>query len=296
MLDELRQMAIFAKTVDHGSFRAAARALRLSPSVISHHVNQLEERLGTALLYRSTRRLALTEDGKRLLLSARAIIEAAESGLREVAESKHQLSGELRVTVPALLAHAGITHRFGQFVHLNPLVQLSIDYSDTRRELIGDGYDIAIRAGDMQDSALKSRKLFSFERRLVAAPAYVQNRNNPNNPLDLKDWDWLELTPVGHKKRVFKSGRKVREFATPKPVISVNNAHALTQLATTGAGAAIIPEFLAEPEVNANRLTYILDDWHVDPIAVFAVWPANAPRDGLIKHFLDFIANSLRED
>ena len=115
MLDQLRQIAIFAKTVDHGSFRGAARSLRLSPSVVSHHVTQLEKRLGTPLLYRSTRKLSVTPDGERLLSAAQDMIEAAETGLQDVSNQSHQPSGVLRVTVPAVLTQSRLTNQMAAF-------------------------------------------------------------------------------------------------------------------------------------------------------------------------------------
>jgi DNA-binding transcriptional LysR family regulator len=106
MLDQLRPLAVFAKTVETGSFRAAASALELSPSVVSHHIAQLETRLGVALLYRSTRRLALTRVGERLFQSARVMLEAAETGLDSVSRQSRQPVGELRITAPAVLPPA----------------------------------------------------------------------------------------------------------------------------------------------------------------------------------------------
>ena len=176
MLDQLRQIAIFAKTVDHGSFRAAARSLRLSPSVLSHHVTQLEQSLGTALIYRSTRKLSLTPDGERLLTAARAMLDAAEAGLQEVSNQRQQPSGMLRVTVPAVLAQSELVDRMANFATGYPNVRLSLDFSDVRRELIGDGFDVAIRMGWLEDSSLKARKLFDVDRRLVAAMCYLETR------------------------------------------------------------------------------------------------------------------------
>ncbi|MEM9140585.1 MAG: LysR family transcriptional regulator, partial [Pseudomonadota bacterium] len=152
MLDQLRQIAIFAKTVDHGSFRAAARALDISPSVVSHHVTQLEERLGTALLYRSTRKLSVTEDGKRLLSNAHVMIDAAEAGLTAIADRGRALSGVLHVTVPAVLARSALVDRIAGFSRDHPNVHLMLDFSDARREVIGGGIDVAIRMGWLSDS------------------------------------------------------------------------------------------------------------------------------------------------
>jgi DNA-binding transcriptional LysR family regulator len=295
MIDELRQIAIFAKTIEHGSFRAAAQALRLSPSVVSHHVAQLEERLGTALLYRSTRKLSLTPDGERMLLAARTMIEAAENGLHEISSHTDQPSGILRLTLPAILSESEIIRHLADFSDQYPLVQLSLDFSDDRRDLISDGYDIAIRAGDMKDSSLKAQLLFKFERRLVASQAYLAERASPKAPADLETWDWLELAPVWNKKTEFHNARKRSTVKKLNSRISTNSAQTLSHLACAGAGLAIIPQYLAAPQVAAGKLTFVLPDWSVDPISVFAVWPPNAPKDGLIKQLVNYLKDNLQQ-
>ncbi len=292
MLDQLRQIAIFAKTVDHGSFRAAARALRLSPSVVSHHVTQLEQKLGTALIYRSTRKLSLTPDGERLLGAARSMLEAAERGVQEVSNQPQQVSGVLRVTVPAVLAQSRFVDQIAAFSNTFPNVRLSLDFSDVRRELIGDGFDIAIRMGWLEDSALKARKLFDVDRKVVVSPSYLATRATPAVPGDLADWDWIELAPVWHKKPEFKNGAKRVVMARPQARISVNDAQALHRLARQNAGLAIIPDFLIEADVKSGALQVVLPEWTVPAVGVYAVWPSNAPRDGLVKTFVDFMAGA----
>ncbi len=293
MLDQLRQIAIFAKTVDHGSFRAAARSLRLSPSVVSHHVTQLEQKLGTALIYRSTRKLALTPDGERLLAAARTMMDAAETGLQEISNQPQQLSGMLRVTMPAVLAQSKLVDRVAEFAIGAPNVRISLDFSDARRELIGEGFDVAIRMGWLEDSALKARKLFDVKRVLVAATRYVETRSDPASPKDLEDWDWLELAPVWHKKPEFRNGAKSIVIMRPDSRISVNDAQALHRLTLQGAGLAIIPDFLTEATVNSGELKEVLPEWTVSPVGVYAVWPSNAPRDGLVKHFVEHLASEI---
>lgn len=286
MLDQLRQIAIFAKTVDHGSFRAAARALGLSPSVVSHHVAQLEERLGTALLYRSTRKLSVTDDGRRLLARAHEMIEAAEMGLDEIAHRGRQLSGELTVTFPAVLAHSELVDCVAAFSNAHPNVRLSLDFSDTRREVIGDGIDVAIRMGWLKDSSLKARKLYDVQRWLVASAAYLDPRPTPRSPADLEDWDWLELSPV-KLKPVFERPGWRSVSLKPRSSLSVNDAHAIYRFAKAGVGLGIVPDFLAASDVAAGTMIHILPDWHLEAVGVYAVWPPNAPRQGLTASFVD---------
>ena len=132
MIDLLRQMAIFAKTIDHGSFRGAARELKLSPSVVSHHISQLEEHLGVALIYRSTRKLTLTREGERLLLAARNMLEAVESELLELSLSGKEPSGELRITLGSILSQSQLTDIIADFSMTYPRIKIVLDYSDMR--------------------------------------------------------------------------------------------------------------------------------------------------------------------
>lgn len=292
MLDQLKQIAIFAKTVDHGSFRAAARALDLSPSVVSHHIAQLEERLGTALLYRSTRKLSVTEDGKRLLADAYVMINAAEAGLQSVANQGRQASGVLHVTVAAVLAQSALVDRIAAFSAKYPNVRLVLDFSDSRREVIGDGIDVAVRMGWLQDSALKARKLYDVRRTLVAQPAYFEALAEPKEPEDLSDWDWLELSPVRLRPEFRKAGSKTVRLK-PTSRLSVNDAHALYRLAKAGAGLAILPEFLSRADVAAGSVVEVLPDWNLQSVGVYAVWPPNAPKAGLTSLFVEALTANI---
>lgn len=293
MIDELRQIAIFAKTIEHGSFRATAQALRLSPSVVSHHVAQLEQRLGTALLYRTTRKLSLTPDGERLLSAAQTMIQAAEAGIQDITNKTQQPTGVLRLTVPAIMANSPMTAEFARFALTYPDVRITLDYSDLRRELIEDGFDVAISIGGLKDSSFKAKKLFEIQRKLVASPSYLASQQAVNSPSDLDHLDWLELAPVWNIKPLFLKGKKREVVSNRNSRISVNNAHALCQLARTGAGLALIPDFLVEPDIKSGELVTVIDDWNLEPLNVYAVWPANVPKEGLIMLFLKFLSENI---
>lgn len=290
MLDQLRQVAIFAKTIDHGSFRGAARELRLSPSVISHHISQLEEHLGVVLIYRSTRKLALTLEGEQLLASTHSMLEAVEEVFSELSNSASCPTGELRLATPAVLIQSHLTDLMASFSMKHPGIKLSLDYSDVRKDMIEGGYDIAIRMGTQTKSSAVARSLFQVPRRLIASTGYLNNRPKVTTPLDLLDWDWIELTPVRHIKPTFRklTSKSKAKQVTIKPTahISTNDALAMYRLARCGAGLAVVPEFLAEQGIISGDVEYVLPDWKLDPIDVFATWPSNAPKHGLIKLFI----------
>lgn len=289
MIQHLRQMAIFAKTIDHGSFRAAAKALNLSPSVISEQLSQLENQLGVALIYRSTRSLSLTRDGEQLLKSARAMLEEAESGLEKISNHTSQPSGILSITMPAVLAHSKLVDQLSSFANQHPNVELSVDFSDARRNLINDGFDLAIRMGWLKDSALIARKLSTVNRRLVASKTYLTSKPEPITPQDLKAWEWVELSEVKNRKEKFLKEDEKPITIKPMSHISVNDAHALYQFARAGAGLSLVPEFLAEEDVRNGIVEYVLPDWHVESLGIYAVWPENASRNSLTRILVDFL-------
>ncbi|NKB18963.1 MAG: LysR family transcriptional regulator [Alphaproteobacteria bacterium] len=289
MINHLRALAVFAKTVDYGSFRLAAQDLQLSPSVVSHHVSQLEEQLGVALLYRSTRKLSLTRDGERLIGAARAMVKAAEDGIASVLDQTAELNGKLHVTAPAVLARSPISDRISHFMKAHPNVHLSIDYTEVPRDVIADGIDVAIRMGRLRDSTLTARKLYDVERVLLAARSYVKSMPSPESPKDLEGWDWLELTPVPLRP-VFRSASKKRVTLRPSPRLSANNANALYELSARGAGLAELPRYLAEADLRSGKMQIVLPEWQLDPIGVYALRPQNSPRDGLAAEFVNRLA------
>ena len=287
MIDRLRQLAIFAKTIDHGSFRGAARELRLSPSVVSHHISQLEEHLGVALIYRSTRKLTLTREGERLLSATRKMLEAVEGELLDLSVSANEPSGELRLTVPSVLTQSLFTDAIAQFSLAYPRIRLFLDFSDSRRELIDDGFDIAIRMGAGAANSATSRMLFGVERKLVASSDYLAKRPSISEPRELLDWDWLLLAPVHNAPLPFKKSGSRPVTIKPKARIFSSDAQALYRLARAGAGLAIVPEFLTTDDLAAGRVSHVLPDWTLKEIDVFAVWPSNAPKNGLIRLILE---------
>ncbi|WP_439155764.1 LysR family transcriptional regulator [Yoonia sp.] len=290
MIDRLRQMAIFAKTIDHGSFRGAARELRLSPSVVSHHVSQLEESLGVALIYRSTRKLTLTSEGHRLLAATHKMLEAVEGELVDLSVSASAPSGELRITIPSVLSQSHFTAQIAAFSNTYPRIKLFLDFSDTRRALIDDGFDIAIRMGPKAKNTAASRKLFSVARTLVGSADYLSSRPVPDHPKDLMSWDWLALTPAQNVPLEFSKTGGIQATIKPEAHIFANDAQALYRLARAGAGLAIVPDFLARDDVEDGSMTYVLPDWKLRAIDVFAVWPSNAPKHGLIHLALDALS------
>jgi DNA-binding transcriptional LysR family regulator len=286
VLDHFRAMAVFAKTVESGSFRAAAQAFGLSPSVVSHHIAHLEASLEVALLYRTTRKLTLTEEGKELFAAAQKMVAAAESGLEQLSQSASSPSGTLSITAPAALIAETLFEDLAAFAATFPRVALAMHFSDTPADLIGEGIDVAIRAGTLKDSNLKSKKLFDFQRTLVASREYVATKPPPRHPRELGGWDWIRLRSRPSVATFARRGVRVAFVSR----ISVDSGAAALGFARQGLGLATVPTAMAEPDLRSGRVVAVLPDWPLEAPSVYAVWPANASRTSLTQRLISFLA------
>jgi DNA-binding transcriptional LysR family regulator len=294
MLDRLRSLAVFAKVVELGSFRAAARALALSPSVVSHHVRELEAQLSVPLLYRTTRRLSLTSDGEKVVVAAREMVDAAERGLDAVSGRSSSPSGELRVTAPAFLAETGLSRDMAAFARELPQVKLTVSFSDAPRDLLRDGFDLALRVGRLEDSTHRTRRLADMRRLLVASPRFVAERPTPRRPADLALWDFVQLSSRPAEATLVPAGKRRPVTVAFTPRLSVDSAAAMRELVLAGAGLATLPEVTVRSELARGRLVEVLPRWRVATLGVHAVWPYNAQRASLTLRFVDFMADRIR--
>ncbi|MFZ7093530.1 substrate binding domain-containing protein [Primorskyibacter sp. 2E233] len=215
------------------------------------------------------------------------MLEAVEGELADLSVSATAPSGELRMTIPSVLSQSHFTEQIAAFSKTHPRIKLFLDFSDTRRALIDDGFDIAIRMGPKAQNSATTRKLFSVNRKLVGSAEYLSSRPVPDDPKDLVDWDWLALTPAQNVPLEFRKTGVNQATIKPEAHIFANDAQALYRFARAGLGLAIVPDFLASDDVEAGSMQYVLSDWKLRAIDVFAAWPANAPKHGLIHLALD---------
>ncbi len=294
MLEELRSITVFAKTAELGSFRAAAKALKLSPSVVSYHVSQLEARYDIALLYRSTRKLSLTEEGRKLFDHARVISEEAEFCLDILARDAISPAGTLKLSVPAVLTQSRLSQHIAEFCKRFPQVKLSISYTDARQDLISEGIDVAIRIGQMADSNLKAKGLGKLKRKLVCAADYYAAKPLPSHPHDLNSWSWIHLSMLP-ASRSFRRGRGKAVKTDNEASIEVNSVEATCQLAVQGLGLASPPDFMVDPLITEGKLVHVLPDWQMEDIPVYAVWPENVKRTSLANLFVTHLSETKQQ-
>lgn len=285
MIDTLRALAIFAETVRQKSFRSAAKSLNLSPSVVSYHVTQLEKRVGTPLLYRTTRKLSLTHEGETLYAHALDMLAAAEKGFDAMSAQSSAPSGKLSIMFPSVLIQSMIHHRMVEFCRKFPRIEFHIQYTDVRQNLVEEGIDLAIHIGEMDDSSLKSRRIGILNRRLVCSPSCADRHQEPRHPRDLESWEWIgiEMLPP---KRVVRRGSERFEINYSGHIF-VDNVTAMTHLCLSGQGVATPPDFLVDEEILAGRLITLLPEWQVDPLPLTAVWPGNITTNNNTRRLID---------
>ena len=292
MIDNLRAMYIFAKSVELGSFRATARALELSPSVVSYHISQLESDLKVALLYRSTRMLTLTHEGTLLFDKIMPLINGLERGVDSLVSTNAEPIGSLCISSPTAFSRGLFIHLVASFMKQFPKVKISISYSDTNVDLIAGGIDLAIRSGPMKDSTLKARKIFSFKRKLVASPQLLSSRSKPNKPSDLENWDWIQFSVTPNYRILVNRKTGKRQKVKFNSRITVDNGDAMCNFVIAGLGLSTPTDYLIDDRLESGQLVEVLPQWYIEPIDVHAVWPANSPRTGLTSLFVDFLIES----
>ena len=288
MIDDLRAIAIFAEMARQGSFRGAAKVLGLSPSVVSYHVSQLENHVGTALVYRSTRKLSLTYEGEILYQHARDMLASAREGLSKVSTDNNEPSGKLTVTLPSALTRAPINCEIAEFCKLHRGINVHILYTDVLQDLIANGIDIALRVGDMMDSSLKSKRIGQVERKLVCSPDYWAQQVEPNHPQDLASWNWIKLAMLPSSRSLINANKQSEQIIFNSQ-ITVDNVEAMTQFCILGLGLATPPDFLVEEPLASGTLVEVLQEWQVEPIPLYAVWHANASSNSNIRRLLNYL-------
>lgn len=293
--EQLRDMAVFVDLVNAMSFTRAAERLGIPKSSVSRRVAQLERVIGVRLLNRTTRRLELTEAGAAYYGRCREIVEAAEVAHEDLADLVRAPRGHIRVSMLADMATDLFAPALAAFARQYPLVSLDIDLSPARVNLLSDGFDVAIRAGTLEDSSMTARRLATLTAGLFAAPGYLAAQGMPVHPDDLAAHQCVRL-PLGAAGNAWNL---VRADATVTVAVTgafaVNNMAMVLRLAELGLGIAAIHEFMAAGAVAQGRLVRVLPDWAFPTTPIYA-FTATRLLPAKTRVFVDFLTAALRTD
>jgi len=291
MIEDYRALAVFVAVTDAGSFSGAGRRLKLSTSVVSHHISRLEEKLGFSLFFRSTRALSLTPEGQSMLDAARRMVSAGEEALDAVSHTGDQVVGALRVTIPAFGENSDVHRALWEFVDQNPMVAVSLHSSDSRVDLVKEGFDLAIRLGTLSDSSLMSRRIGSFERVVVASPKYLSGRPRISSLEDLKSADFVSLAMLPDTITL-QRGKEMIGFEPENVRLEVGGIAAAKSALLAGLGIQHLPLSEIEQELAEGSLVEVLPAWKPPQLGIYAIWPETGRQKNLTRRLIEHLAEA----
>jgi molybdate transport repressor ModE-like protein len=291
MLKHLDDLTLLLRVADLGSISAAARNLDLSVAVASQRIQRLEKSLGVRVLHRTTRRLRLTREGIALVEGGRPLVQDLEALAGGLQEAAGEVSGTLSVSVPASFGRQYISPLVPEFLARHPRLKLSIDFSDQLRDLVREGFDLAIRMGTLHDSTLVAKRITRSQRVLCASPGYLKRRGIPKSPDELTAHDCLPLSRED-KGAIWRlrdhSGKEVQVRVRGR--LESNLGEALRDAALAGLGIAEHSAWHVCEDLRAGRLQLVLPRYSLPESGIYAVMPQRRLVLPRARAFADFFA------
>jgi DNA-binding transcriptional LysR family regulator len=288
-------LLIFARVAELGSFSRAADRLGLPKSTVSRRLAALEQRVGERLLLRTTRRQTLTEFGLQMLEHARQVAFEVDAAAALSAHRQSVPGGRLRVSMPSDFANLLLTESLAAFVAMHPAISLELDLSPRRVDLLGEGFDLAVRVGDLpDDTLLAARRLAVFPVGLYAAPDYLAEHGVPGHPEQLAQHDAVrQLQANGEPAGWTLVQGDQRWQGVPPGRASANSPELLIRLACAGVGIVAVPDYFALPDVRRGLLRRVLPDWCPPSHTAWAVFPGRKLMPAKTRVFIDMLQASL---
>jgi len=293
-LDKLKQLESFVSVATRGSLTAAANAEGVAPAIMGRRLDGLEERLGVKLLLRTTRRITLTHEGSAFLEDCQRILADVSNAEASVSAGGVKAAGHLRITAPAGFGRRHVAPLVPKFREEHPDVSISLNLSDRVVDLAGEGYDCAVRVGDLPDSTLVSVRMADNRRLCVATPAYLARRGTPQTPADLSKFDCLTLSSDASQTRGWafrQSTEPNAEVTHIRPVgpLDCSDGQVLHDWCLAGFGIAWRSTWEVEAEIAAGQLVAVLEDFAAPPNGIYAVFPQRKHLPLRVRLWIDFL-------
>ena len=296
-MDKLKALETFVSVATRGSLTAAAQAEGVAPALMGRRIDALEEHLGVKLLVRTTRRITLTHEGSAFLEDCQRLLSDLANAEASVSAGGMKASGHLRITAPAGFGRRHVAPLVPRFQALHPDVTLSLNLSDRVVDLAGEGYDCAVRVGDMPDSSLVSVRLADNRRLCVATPQYLQRRGVPQHPSELARHDCLTLSSDASQTRGW-AFRVPREqdveliYLKPGGPLDCSDGQVLHDWCLAGMGIAWRSTWEVEAEIAQGSLTAVLEDFAAPPNGIYVVFPQRKHLALRVRLWIDFLKHN----
>ena len=294
-MDHVSGLTAFVRAAETRSYVAASRVLGLSPSAIGKSIARLEAKLGVRLFHRSTRSIALTEEGMQFFERCRRILEDLEDAQAALGKNASAPRGRLRISVPAA-GHRLLMPVLPAFVQAYPEVELDIDFSDRLVDVVDEGFDMAIRSGTLADSRLSARGLCPFRFKLCGSPQYFANHGMPAHPLDLAAHRCLRFKYPSSGKlqewRLSEAGADLAELRVPT-TMTLGSIEATLSAAIGGMGIAYLPDFAVDDALQQGLLQTALEHYNVVDGTFWMLWPSHRHVLPKLRVWIDHLSASL---
>jgi len=294
-VDKLKQLETYASVATRGSLTAAAKAEGVAPAIIGRRLDALEARLGVKLMVRTTRRITLTHEGSAFLEDCHRLLTDLANAEASVSAGGVKASGHLRITAPAGFGRRHVAPLVPHFRELHPEVTISLNLSDRVVDVAGEGYDCAVRVGDLPDSSLVSVRLAENRRLCVATPRYLQHHGKPQTPADLVRFDCLTLSSDASQTRGWafavpgESGETTITHLRPGGPLDCTDGQVLHEWCLAGYGIAWRSTWEVEADIAQGRLVSVLDDFAAPPNGIFALFPQRKHLALRVRLWIDFL-------
>lgn len=295
-MEEFSAIPVFVAVVEKGGFSAAARALGVSKSAVSKRINQLEKQLGVRLLYRTTRKLSLTEAGERYFEHAVRALQAAAEAEDAVAQLQGDPQGTLKISAPMSFGRLHVAPLIPKLLKRYPKLQVELVMDDRPTDLVAAGFDIAIRSGKMADSTLVARKLAPLRQVLCASPEYIAQYGLPSIPAQLAEHNCILFSYSSDNNIWTLCAEGEPETVQVSGNYRVNNSEALIEALRAGIGIGRLPTFVAGPDLKAGRLVQLFDTYQIPSQMFYAVFPERRYMPAKVRAFLDFAIENFGGD
>lgn len=293
-MDRFEAMSVLLAVVEAGSLSAGARRLRVPLATVSRRVSELEKHLGVRLVLRTTRGLALTEEGRAFVAASRRILEELDAAERQAAGDHGALRGGLHVTAPIAFGERHLMPLVPEFLKAQPDIDLRVTLTDRRISLIDEHVDVALRIGHLADSALIATRVGTVRRVICASADYVARRGAPRQPDDLSDHDGISFQGFATAPEWRYRGDGAAFTVQPRPKLAVNTTEAAIQAALAGIGIVRLLSYQVLDHLRSGALQELLPDFAPDVLPVSVIHAPSEPLPLKVRCFLDWTVPRLR--
>lgn len=295
-MGQLEDMAMFVRIVEAGSITKAADQLNIAKSAVSRRLKELESRLGAQLISRTTRQSNLTQAGEHYYQQACSILNEVDALNEQTSGAPTQVEGTLKMTAPLSFGLMHLNDVIDEYADRHPDLKFELDFSDRHTDLIEEGFELAIRIRELQDSSYQAKRLALIRYALCASPQYLEEMGVPETFDDLKNHEFLQYGMNKNSTITVIDEQGKKHQLTLNAKIKANNGDFLREMAVKGHGIAFLPTFITYKTLASGELVPILQQYQLPTLSAYAVYPKNRFLSQRCRYLIDFIAERFGDD